>query len=154
MKRLAVYSISIFIMIISVHSQILKSSSYFEKTVLNLQAGFSSGVGLNDKLEVGGFYQKEITGQEFHELISHPTIEKIYLGVYIQHPILRYEGSPLNLNIRTGVLNHKKLLIAPSLRYDIPISRHSSIDIGLGGAGIGSGNFRPTMFVGFKFSTS
>lgn len=128
-------------------------SSYVEKTVINAQFGFSSGLVLGDNWEVGGFYQKQIGTQQYHEATTHPDFEENYFGAYAQHPISFFEGIPLYLNVRAGIMNGKKILIAPSLRYQVYLSKKLCIDTGIGGAGIGSGNFRPTMFFGFKFRT-
>lgn len=153
MKRKALSLLTFFIAILSVNAQSFNSSTYIEKTVLNLQVGFSSGIAIKNNVELGGFYQSEVVGQRFDESLAQPTYEESYFGIYAQKTVFQYEGSPLNVNIRTGILNGNKMLIAPSLRYELRLSDRIRFDAGLGGAGIGGGNFRPTMFFGFKFRT-
>lgn len=150
MIRSALIIFNLLFVLTAMVAQNLRTGAYFEKTVPNLQVGFSSGVLIKGSWEMGGFYQKEMYGQQFYESAPHPAIEKTYAGLYIQHPVFHYQGCPLNLNVRTGIRNGNRILIAPSLRYEIALGKRLIADAGLGGAGIGSGNFRPTMFFGLK----
>ncbi len=143
--------ILLFFIVFASYGQHITMSPMVERTVINTKLGFAGGWAYESGWEVGGFYQEETEKPQVYEALLPKYYERVFYGAYVQHPVYKYDCNVLSLNVRSGLVNDKKILIAPSLRYDIMMSKRISFDVGLGGAAFGTKTFRATMYAGIKF---